>query len=137
MKNSHIVLIFFLSICLVHDCYSQTEDSLKVFFIGNGHGESFKICFGPNLLLKTRIDGPFTYYFNIPKNKQWKDGSAINSIIVMRKGRFGFFYRDVFFQVLFSDKKRYLVIRQNFMLKNRIAVHYEWVDTEPGPTSLH
>jgi hypothetical protein len=124
-------LVFSLLFGFESKAVSQnSEDSIKIFFVGAGKGEKFRFYNDGRLLFEIKTKKSFKYDFSIPKVPTWKSGDYLPSLIVTRKGPRGLFFRDTFVQVHFDDK-RYLIIKRNPSLKNRFAIEYEWGDVEP------
>jgi hypothetical protein len=128
------ILIFVGLISLFHsatlNCARAQGDSIKVYFVGNGHGEKYKIFFDGELKLSVATKGLFDYTFYIQK-KQWKSSEQMLNFRILKKGRLKFSYRDLDLQPLFNDRKKFLVVRKNPRLKKKFTVDFYWSNYDP------
>jgi hypothetical protein len=124
--------IFLVLLLLQLQAFGQAKDTLTVFFTGMGEGEIYKMCNGHTLLsvVKTKSKQGFKKVFKISLSPKLKDGTGMD-ITVLRKGRFGIWFRDTNLLVAYSSQRRYLVVSKNLNLKRRRSVEYKWSDDEP------
>ncbi len=111
--------------------YAQT-DSLRVFMIGVGEGEKYRIIYEGDTYLqfKTNKWSGFKKSFSIPYNPDWKVGERMYSLYFLRKSGLSLWWRTLGIVADYQQKK-YLIIKRDFRFRNSIAFDYEWSDMEP------
>jgi hypothetical protein len=107
----------------------EKVDSIRVFFIGGSSPEKYKFYYEGKLVFSVKVKDSFNYTFRLNTVKIW-NGNHVSGIQIYRKGRFGIKFRDTGEQISYEPNK-YLIIKKNPFLKNRIAVDHYWSDTKP------
>jgi len=125
---------YFLSLILILICSFNLiaqNDSVTVVFIGHGGDAKYKLLYNGNVLLNAKDQDEFRYEIPIAIDNSLPEGSQIYSLLLLRKGKFQFRYRDTDLYVKYQSGMRYLVVEENPRLKKRIAVDYKWSATRP------
>jgi hypothetical protein len=125
MKNCSYLLILLLLINS-KELKATNRDSLQLVMQGLQNGETYIVLYNNIVVRKIKCSHKrCSEYIGIKLDTTYLEGNFLN-IQVLRKGRFGLFYRDTYLSPTFKNEYKYLIIFRNNHLKNRYALDYFW-----------
>jgi len=141
MKKRILITIFiFLSVSSVfgYSYVRNSDDSLTVFFVGTKKGERYRVYFQNKLVIEFRSSSSYKHSVTVPRLGIWEKGGQVIELVIFRRGRFGFSYRQVTSSYKYQGGKRYLILTREDYMKNFFPFAERWSDEQPQkPKPLH